>query len=261
MAAQKVTHDFFAEFEEYRAFCEEDAAADGEDVAARKEEEVNCEITTWKAEQERKANIEAPPTQVSEKIAEAEEAMPRKKKVSSPDTSPTKGKVELVYKGDVSPGPTSALAASFSGRSIKELYFFDLQHTRELYKNFDVKLQVLYVLMKSPYGIAINQLRKQIGLRGNTDHIREKIKDALCFWNSVGIVSVVYDSAVGTMPSPMMWECLDVEKAKELLSAIAFTHTALKTEAQSNGGLERLYLGNRDTTYAISVGKKTRRTT
>jgi hypothetical protein len=99
MVAQKVTHDFFREFEEYRDFCGEDAAADGDDVAARKEEEVNREISSWKAEQERKANIVAPLTQVSEKKEEAEEAMPKKKKVSSPDTSPTKGKVEVVFKG------------------------------------------------------------------------------------------------------------------------------------------------------------------
>ena len=236
--------------------CTEGEAEEDGDYAEAEETRINEALQTWKRSLDHKPINSAPPTDVVAHEAHPEEVMPKKKKVPSPDTSPTTSKDEVVYKG----GGLNHPQDSISGRSIKELYFFDLQHTRELYKNFDVKLQVLYVLMRSPYGIAINQLRRHIGLRGNNDHVREKIKDALCFWNGVGLASVVYDGTVGTMPSPMLWECTDAEKAKELLSAIALTHTALKTEALRNGGIEKLYLANRNSTYCISVGKKTRRT-
>lgn len=251
--------EYDEEFAECYKLCfvraDESDAAEA-DYAMEEEERINDALRAWK---ERKANNDAGTNSIAAADAAMEEEMPRKKKVSSPDTSPSEKKEEPVYKATTSP-PADQTAVAFSGRSVKELYFFDLQHTRELYKNFDVKLQVLYVLTKSPYGIAINQLRRHIGLRGNNDHVREKIKDALCFWNGVGLAAVVYDGAFGTMPSPMLWECTDVEKAKELLSAIALTHTALKTEALRNGGIEKLYLANRNTTYCIGVGKKTRRT-
>jgi len=134
--------------------------------------------------------------------------------------------------------------------SIKDLYFVDLRHTRELYKDFDLKLRVLYVLMKEPYGMSIKQIVNRLG--GKYESTRTKVKDILTFWNSIGVTYICYDHTLKTFPSPMMWEC-NVEIAEEILTAFEFIHKTLENKALRNGSIERLACTNKAATHCISM--------
>lgn len=140
--------------------------------------------------------------------------------------------------------------------SIKDIYFLDLQHTRELYKDFDLKLRILFVLMKEPNGMSIKQIVRRLG--GKYDNVRAKVKDVLAFWNEIGVTHIIFDPENGTFPSPMMWEC-DVERAEEILTLFKIIHKRLVNEASENGGLERLCLDNKASVYCTSPRKKTTR--
>jgi hypothetical protein len=134
--------------------------------------------------------------------------------------------------------------------SVKDLYFLDLQHTRELYTDFDLKLRVLYVLMKEPYGMSVKQIIRRLG--GKYDSQRTKVKNVLAFWSSLGVVYIGYDHTMKTFPSPMMWEC-NVEMAEEILTAFEFIHKTLVNKALRNGSIERLVCANKTATHCISM--------
>lgn len=181
------------------------------------------------------------------------------RKVSGKDTSPNDIKEEVVYKDSIKYIDSDNkfieeemfriknANGNFDG--IRDIYFFDLQHTRELYADFDLKLRVLYVLMKEPY-MSIKQIIRRLG--GKYDSSRSKIKNILVFWHSIGVVSIPYDKTCKTFPSPIMWEC-DREKAKDVISAFSFVHKVLVNRALDNGGCEKVIGGNKASTYCIKM--------
>lgn len=124
--------------------------------------------------------------------------------------------------------------------SIKEIYFFNLKHTRELYKDFDLKLRVLFVIMENPDGIGMKLIAARLGMKGTAKHVITKIRRILAFWQLAGYADVIYDEKMESVPFALLWYCPDTEKARQFLLSFVYFHTALQNSILENEDVETL---------------------